>query len=139
MDFENVEKLREQFRDTSRLAADNRVICKATYTQHNPSDEPHAGGDLLLIYVNETEVGRITFTFEEGEPKSKSIEVDVTANLTEPFNFVKLKTIVDKDFVQADCSSEAEFSVRVKGKRKVKEEFETKLPLRSVETAWLIA
>jgi hypothetical protein len=139
MDFENIENIRERFRDTSALAADNRVLCKATYTQHNSSNEPHVGGDLLLIYVNDTEVGRITFTFEEGEPKSKTIEVDVTANLTEPLNFVKLKTLVDKDFIQADCSSEAEFSVRVKGKRKVKEKFETKLPLRFVESAWLIA
>jgi hypothetical protein len=139
LDAESIREIRGRFRDTAELAADNRVLCKATYTQDNPSGEPHAGGDLLFIYVNEVEVGRITFTFEEGEPKSKTIEVDVTAQLTEPFNFIKVRTLVDKDFVQAGCSSEAEFSVRVKGKRKVKEEFGTKLPLRTVETAWLIA
>jgi hypothetical protein len=139
MDFENDKNIKERFREIARLPADQRVICKATYTQHNLSNGPHVGGDLLLIFVNETEVGKITFTFDKDEPKSKTIEVDVTANLTGSFDFVKVKTLVDKDFIEANCSTEAEFSVRVKGKRKVKEEFETNLPLRIVETAWLIA
>lgn len=139
LDAENISKVREQFRDTSKLAADDRVLCKATYSQDNPSGEPHVAGDLLFILVNEVEVGRITFTFDEGEPKSKTIEIDVTEHLTAPFNFVKVRTLVDKDFAQADTSSEVDFSIRVRGKRKVREEFKTNLPLRSVETAWLIA
>lgn len=137
MNIENIEKIKERFRDTSKLAADDRVICKATYKQRNPSQEAHFLGSVLFISVNETEVGRITF--EEGDPKSKTIEVDVTAHLTELFNFVRLNTLVEKDFFMADHSTEAEFSVRVRGKRKVKEDVETNLPLRSVETAWLIA
>jgi hypothetical protein len=139
LDAENIRKVREQFRAASELAADDRVICKATYSQDNPSREPHIAGDLLFILVNEEEVGRITFTFDEGEPKSKTIEVDVTAHLTAPFNFVKVRTLIDKDFAEADTSSEVDFSIRVRGKRKVREEFKTNLPLRSVETAWLIA
>lgn len=136
-DVETMKKIREQFRETSALPPDNRVLCKATYTQHNSSGEPHLSGDLLFVLVNEVEVGKISFEFGE-EKKSKTIELDVTEHLTEIFNFVKVKALIDKDFLEAGNSSEVEFSIRVRGKRRVKEEFEAKLPIRFVESAWLI-
>src|SRR5688572_3607181 len=95
----NAEVLMSQFRDVQELAKDNRVICKAVFTQITDSDEPYRIGDVAFIYVNDKEVEKINFSLDPGEKKSKTVEIDVTDMLTEQFNGIKFTTLVDNNVI----------------------------------------
>jgi hypothetical protein len=138
----DIETISKQFREAGSMAADKKVIVKATFTQSNSSDGPHVAGDIVKVYLNKfeegEEIGKITFTFDDGEPKSKSLELDITDMLSPEVNFLKLVTMADKNFGGDDSSSECEFSLRVKGKRKINNKYKTDLPLRVIEDSWLL-
>lgn len=133
-----VERIQERFRDTSSLASDDRVVCKATFEQFCSVSEPYVVGETIQIFVNEEKVGSILFSEDPNEPKSKSVQIDVTDHLTGALNTIRVQTVVDRNFASEGFHSEADFRIRVKGQLLVKEHYETRLPLRLVSDAWVV-
>jgi len=130
--------IRKCVRELGVAASGKKVVCLVDYQQFSDADEPHLLTTVATLVVNETTVGEIVFTGEPGEPKEKSIRVDITPYLTESFNVVQLTVLTDRDFVQEGFHSEADFRLRVGGDEKVKLHYETRLPLRQSQDLWVL-
>ncbi len=118
--------------------ADNRMIVKATYSFDIP-DDAQVSGVMALISLNDAEVGRVEFMGTPGEPKSLTTEVDITNSLIlGEYNIVKFDTQVLNKPLGFELASEAEFSIRFKGKKVVKEDYKTKAEVRTISDSWAI-
>ena len=134
--LELIETIKSGFK-TSGAKADDRVIIKMSY-------EFDLGGgieigealNVAVAYVNDQEVAAISFA--EGDPNSKTIEVDVSgAVIPDEYNVFRLESYVLKDYFGFDISSEAEYSLKVRGNRVVKEKFKTNAMIRLVNETWI--
>lgn len=117
--------------------ADNRVIVSLTY-DFDLGDGIEIGEvlDAAVAYVNDQEVANISFA--EGDPTKKSVDVDVTGAIVPgQFNVFRFTSFVVKEYFGLDISSESKFSLKVKGKTLVKEEFKTKAMFRLVDESWI--
>ena len=133
-------ELKAQYFEMEPEAAENKIICNATYEQINNWKFPHYGGEAVMIYMGAVKVGEIIFYPDDTE-KMKKLEVDLTPHISPDtiYTTLILRVMVDNNLFFKGTRTRATFSLTVKGKRILQKTFETDLPAYSSQHNWPIA